>query len=359
MVRVPARLERVPQHDRERGRGGEDPRLDADRGPRGSIRSLRRRPGSPASLRCPTIRRRPRDDGGRGRGPRNGEPPALQHPDRAAVGTTGASWRIPARQDEVPRAPRGAAPAPGAGGGLPRGGFAVCRGFREQIFHFMVEPMRKAGFTGQFIFTGPAEALMLYMKMAFFVGIFLAAPFMLWEIWGFISPGLYKNEKKWAFPFIGMGTVFFTGGALRALLPVPDDLPVPLRVRRPGHAVPAADRRVLVVLLVVPAGAGARLPDPGRHLRPRPARPRTPGSLIRGWKFAILGLVRPVGDHHADSRRGDPDRPRRADDRPLRARGARRLAVREEARTKDESIRAGRSGPSTPARPSRGGPGPR
>ena len=94
------------------------------------------------------------------------------------------------------------------------GGFAVCWGFREQIFAFMVEPMRKAGFTGQFIFTSPAEALLLYMKMAFFVGIFLAAPLILWEIWGFISPGLYKNEKKWAFPFIGMGTAFFTGGAL-------------------------------------------------------------------------------------------------------------------------------------------------
>jgi sec-independent protein translocase protein TatC len=93
-------------------------------------------------------------------------------------------------------------------------GFAACWGFREQIFAFMVQPMRRAGFAEKFIFTGPAEALLLYMKMAFFVGIFLAAPFILWEIWGFISPGLYKNEKKWAFPFIGMGTFFFVGGAL-------------------------------------------------------------------------------------------------------------------------------------------------
>jgi len=93
-------------------------------------------------------------------------------------------------------------------------GFAACWGFREQIFHFMVQPMRAAGFKDKFIFTGPAEALMLYMKMAFFVGIFLAAPLILWEIWGFIAPGLYKNEKKWAVPFIGMGTFFFAGGAL-------------------------------------------------------------------------------------------------------------------------------------------------
>lgn len=94
------------------------------------------------------------------------------------------------------------------------GGFAVSWGFREQIFHFMVQPMREAGFTDKFIYTGVAESLLLYMKMAFFVGIFVALPFVLWEVWGFISPGLYKHEKKWAVPFIGMGTAFFTAGAV-------------------------------------------------------------------------------------------------------------------------------------------------
>jgi len=55
---------------------------------------------------------------------------------------------------------------------------------------------------------------MLYMKMSFFVGIFVALPLVLWEIWAFISPGLYRHEKVWAIPFVGMGTVFFTLGAL-------------------------------------------------------------------------------------------------------------------------------------------------
>ena len=58
-------------------------------------------------------------------------------------------------------------------------GFGVCWGFREQIFHFLTQPMRKAAASRTFIFTGPAEALMLYMKMAFFVGIFVAAPYVL------------------------------------------------------------------------------------------------------------------------------------------------------------------------------------
>ncbi len=94
------------------------------------------------------------------------------------------------------------------------GGFAVCWGFHEQIFHFLTEPMRKAGFNDRFIYTSPAEALMLYMKMTFFVGIFVASPFVLYEVWAFIAPGLYKNEKRWAAPFIGMGSFFFVAGAL-------------------------------------------------------------------------------------------------------------------------------------------------
>ena len=178
----------------------------------------------------------------------------------------------------------------------------------------MTEPMRKAGFTGQFIFTSPAEALMLYMKMAFFVGIFLAAPFVLWEIWGFISPGLYKNEKKWAFPFIGMGTLFFIGGRpLRALLPVPDDLPAS-STRSAGRTCSSCRRigeywsfyswfllglglvfQIPVVIFVL-ARLGLVTPGlPAPRLEVRDPR-----------------LVHPLGDHHADPRRGDPDGARRA-----------------------------------------------
>jgi sec-independent protein translocase protein TatC len=94
------------------------------------------------------------------------------------------------------------------------GGFAACWGFHEQIFHFLTQPLRMAGFSDQFIYTSPAEAFFLYMKMSFFVGIFVAFPLVLWEIWAFISPGLYRHEKLWAIPFIGMGSVFFTMGAL-------------------------------------------------------------------------------------------------------------------------------------------------
>lgn len=92
-------------------------------------------------------------------------------------------------------------------------GFALCWGFREPIFHLLTEPLRAAYPGIKFIYTGPSEALMLYMKMAFFAGIFVAAPFILYQIWAFIAPGLYAHEKAWAVPFIALGSLFFLGGA--------------------------------------------------------------------------------------------------------------------------------------------------
>jgi sec-independent protein translocase protein TatC len=91
--------------------------------------------------------------------------------------------------------------------------FGIAWNFREEIFHFMVSPLRAAYPTLKLIATEPTEALMLYMKMSFFAGIFIAAPFLLYQVWAFVAPGLYSNEKSYAIPFIVFGTLFFVGGA--------------------------------------------------------------------------------------------------------------------------------------------------
>ncbi|MBI3932166.1 MAG: twin-arginine translocase subunit TatC [Acidobacteria bacterium] len=93
-------------------------------------------------------------------------------------------------------------------------GFAVCWGFADRIFHFITEPMRRADSKVQFIYTAPTEAFFLYMKMAFFVGIFVAAPYVLYQVWAFIAPGLYPHERAYAVPFILFGSVFFVLGGL-------------------------------------------------------------------------------------------------------------------------------------------------
>ena len=91
--------------------------------------------------------------------------------------------------------------------------FIICWFFRDPIFHFLTQPMRQAFPDVKFIATAPSEALMLKMKMAFFVGIFVALPYMLYQVWAFVAPGLYGHEKAYALPFILSGTVFFLAGA--------------------------------------------------------------------------------------------------------------------------------------------------
>ena len=93
-------------------------------------------------------------------------------------------------------------------------GFAVCWNWHEDIFHFLTGPLRQGFPDIKFIFTGPSEAFVLYMKMAFFVGIFVAAPYILWQVWAFIAPGLYAHEKGYVYPFIFFGTLLFVGGGL-------------------------------------------------------------------------------------------------------------------------------------------------
>jgi sec-independent protein translocase protein TatC len=92
-------------------------------------------------------------------------------------------------------------------------GTLVCWVFRDQIFHFFTEPLRASHAEVKFIFTGLSEALMLKLKMAFFVGIFVASPYLLYQVWAFVAPGLYPHEKAYAIPFIGAGTLFFFLGA--------------------------------------------------------------------------------------------------------------------------------------------------
>ena len=92
-------------------------------------------------------------------------------------------------------------------------GTAVCWSFRDPIFHFLTQPLRVSHPDIKFIFTSPSEALMLKLKMSFFVGIFLSAPCVLYQIWAFVAPGLYRHEKAYALPFIMAGTLFFLGGA--------------------------------------------------------------------------------------------------------------------------------------------------
>ncbi len=94
-------------------------------------------------------------------------------------------------------------------------GFLVAFAFIERIFRFIMEPLQAVlPDGGRLIYTEPAEAFILWLKVAALVGLILALPALLWQAWAFIAPGLYANEKRLAIPFVVSGTFFFVCGAL-------------------------------------------------------------------------------------------------------------------------------------------------
>jgi sec-independent protein translocase protein TatC len=84
----------------------------------------------------------------------------------------------------------------------------------DRIFNFILAPTRAALPPGvKLIYTQPGEAFGLYITIALIAGAVVAAPFIMFQVWLFIAPGLYQNEKRLAIPFVLLTTVGFLGGA--------------------------------------------------------------------------------------------------------------------------------------------------
>jgi sec-independent protein translocase protein TatC len=98
--------------------------------------------------------------------------------------------------------------------------------FAENIYNFLVEPYAKAvqndGIERRLIFTALHETFITYLKVAFFAAIFLGCPVILTQLWKFVAPGLYKNEKKALLPYlIATPILFLLGGMLIYYLVMP------------------------------------------------------------------------------------------------------------------------------------------
>ena len=93
-------------------------------------------------------------------------------------------------------------------------GCVVAFFFLEQIFAFVIGPLqRMLPNGGTFIATEPTEIFMLYLKVGALTGLCIAMPFIIWQLWLFIAPGLYANEKRFAIPFVLFSSIFFFAGA--------------------------------------------------------------------------------------------------------------------------------------------------
>ena len=90
-------------------------------------------------------------------------------------------------------------------------GFGVAYFYHERLYGIIQAPLNKLHIPLNF--THPTDALNLYLKTALVGGAILASPFILYQIWLFISPGMYANEKKYVWPFMGATVGLFLAGA--------------------------------------------------------------------------------------------------------------------------------------------------
>jgi sec-independent protein translocase protein TatC len=97
-------------------------------------------------------------------------------------------------------------------------GMIIAWEYKERLLSFLVQPLTRAWKTlglGEptLHFANPIDPFIAYMKIAVTVGCLIASPWIFYQAWSFIAPGLYKKEKIYALPFVFASTLFFAGGA--------------------------------------------------------------------------------------------------------------------------------------------------
>jgi sec-independent protein translocase protein TatC len=93
------------------------------------------------------------------------------------------------------------------------GGFLASWYWAPGIFDFLARPIRGVLPPGQNLaYTRLTEPFLMYFRVALLAGILLSSPIVLWQVWLFISPALYRREKRYVLPFVTFGVLFFLSG---------------------------------------------------------------------------------------------------------------------------------------------------
>ncbi len=162
--------------------------------------------------------------------------------------------------------------------------------FREQIFDVLRAPLGDA--VTKLVYTRVTDTFMIWLKVSVAAGVFLASPFILLQIWLFISPGLYRKEKRFAIPFLASGTTLFIVGGLFAyyvILPISLNFLIKELGRSLQPMLTAVDYFGFVVIILLGMGAIFQLPVLVAFFSRFGLI--TPGFLWRHLRYAVLLIV--------------------------------------------------------------------
>jgi sec-independent protein translocase protein TatC len=178
--------------------------------------------------------------------------------------------------------------------------FLVCYQFKEAIYRFLAHPLAQI-FAGQadrkMIFTALTEAFFTYIKVSFWAAVCLSFPVIAAQIWKFVAPGLYKNERSAFLPYIcATPILFIMGASLAYFVVIPYAFRFFLSFETPGGdgslpivSEPKVNEYLsLVMTLLLAFGVAFQLPV----LLTLMARAGliTSAGLISKWRYAFVGM---------------------------------------------------------------------
>jgi sec-independent protein translocase protein TatC len=167
--------------------------------------------------------------------------------------------------------------------------FLGCWYFASDIYAFLARPIDKLLPEGtRLVFTGVTDPFLLYVKVAALAAVFVASPYVLYQLWAFISPGLYRRERLWAVPFVFFGSFFFlAGGAFAYYVAFPFAVEFLLGVGQQFQPMITIERYFRFLLTVI-LGLGLMFQLPVLIFLLSQLGLVTPGFLMRHFRWAVL-----------------------------------------------------------------------
>jgi sec-independent protein translocase protein TatC len=177
--------------------------------------------------------------------------------------------------------------------------FLLCLLKSDKLFNIVMAPgrdaMQRTGIPGaNFVaITLMEQFQIIWVWTPVVASLFLACPWILWQVWGFLSPGLYQREKKWAVPFVlGTAGLFLLGGAFGYFIAFRYGMTFLLGIGKDAHVVPLIsieDYFETFVDLMLGIGVAFELPVLLVFLTL--IRVASPGFLLSHSRYAIMGIV--------------------------------------------------------------------
>jgi sec-independent protein translocase protein TatC len=167
-------------------------------------------------------------------------------------------------------------------------GLCLAFPFSARVVDWLARPIQQSGNT--LVFLAVTEAFWVQMKVALFLGLFIAAPGILWQVWRFVEPGLHRHEKKYAVPFVTIGSLLFIlGGAFSLLIVTPNAVAFLLSYARPGLQPMISIGNYIDFLVKFTLAFGAVFEVPLAMTLVARMGLVTPKAFAKNRKYAILG----------------------------------------------------------------------